>query len=105
MKPCVSVVVPTFNRRAGLERLLRALAIQTYPADLFEVVVVDDGSTDGTYAHLRRLVLPFTSRYYRQRNQGPAAARNLGVHHARGRLLVFLDDDVAPVRSLLAEYV
>jgi len=105
MKPLVSVVVPTFNRRAGVERLLRALATQTYPADLFEAVVVDDGSNDGTSELLDSLSLPFTLRIFRQPNQGPAAARNLGVRHASGRLIVFLDDDVAPVPSLITEYV
>jgi glycosyltransferase involved in cell wall biosynthesis len=103
--PRVSVVVPTFNRRASLQRLLIALAAQTYPVDGFEVVVVDDGSTDGTAELLERLAMPYPRRVLRQANGGPALARNRGVDAARGELIVFLDDDVEPLPELLAEHV
>jgi GT2 family glycosyltransferase len=101
----VSVVVPTFNRRASLQRLLEALAQQTYPPERFEVVVVDDGSTDGTAEQARSLGLPYTLKMLRQSNQGPAQARNLGVAEARGALVVFLDDDVVPRPHLIAAHV
>ncbi|MBI4493137.1 MAG: glycosyltransferase [Chloroflexi bacterium] len=104
MEPFVSVVVPTFNRRASLRRLLEALAAQTYPAAHFEVVVVDDGSTDGTVEWLQGLALPYGLRLLRQPHQGPAQARNLGVMHARGALVLFLDDDVVPVPDLIAAH-
>jgi GT2 family glycosyltransferase len=100
----ITVVVASYNRRAGLERLLRALAEQTYPADRFEVVVVDDGSTDGTTELLRSIAVPYALRSFSQANNGPAAARNLGVEHARGSLIVFLDDDVVPVPRLLVAH-
>jgi glycosyltransferase involved in cell wall biosynthesis len=77
--PLVSIVVPSYNRRDGLGRLLDALARQTYPLDGFEVVVVDDGSTDGTAEYLAALRPAFPFRFLQQANQGPAAARNLGV--------------------------
>lgn len=105
VKPFVSVVAPTFNRRESLLRLLAGLARQTYPADQFEVVVVDDGSTDGTAGRLRTLTLPYRLTVLTQSNQGPAVARNLGVERARGALIVFLDDDVAPSPGVLAEHV
>jgi GT2 family glycosyltransferase len=100
----ITVVVATYNRRNGLNRLLQALAEQTYPADRFEVVVVDDGSTDGTSALLRSITVPYRLRSLSQTNSGPAAARNLGVERARGALIVFLDDDVVPVPGLLAAH-
>jgi len=103
--PTVSVVVPTYNRRAGLFRLLTALARQSYPASNFEVIVVDDGSTDSTPALLDGHEPPFALVAVTQPNRGPAAARNRGVEHARGRLLVFLDDDVEPHPDLLAAHV
>lgn len=103
--PVVSVVVPTYNRRAGLERLLLALGRQTYPADHFEVVVVNDGSQDGTDALLREIVTPYRLRPLGQANAGPAAARNAGLEHGNGRLIVFLDDDVVPVPELLEAHV
>jgi glycosyltransferase involved in cell wall biosynthesis len=105
MEPYVSVVVPTFNRCASLIRMLEALVDQTYPADQFEVVVVDDGSTDGTAERLDALVAPYRLTVLRQPNMGPAVARNLGVERARGSLIVFLDDDVVALPHLLAEHV
>jgi glycosyltransferase involved in cell wall biosynthesis len=98
-------VVPTFNRRESLRRLLDALAAQTYPAADFEVIVVDDGSTDGTNQMLEQLRPPYRLRTLWQANAGPALARNRGVASARGALIVFLDDDVEPLPELLAEHV
>jgi glycosyltransferase involved in cell wall biosynthesis len=103
--PFVSVVVPTYNRRASLQRLLEALGRQTYPADRFEVVVVDDGSTDGTAEMVRRLTLPYALRLLQPGHGGPSRARNLGVEAAGGTLVVFVDDDVVPVSALIAEHV
>jgi glycosyltransferase involved in cell wall biosynthesis len=106
MEPYVSVVVPTFNRRAGVCRLLLALGRQTYPATRFEVVVVDDGSTDGTPEAIRRLDVPYALTFRRQPvNGGPAVARNAGVAQARGPLILFLDDDVVPPPDLIAVHV
>jgi hypothetical protein len=88
-EPLVSVVVPTYDRAALVgEAIASALA---QDIDDLEVVVVDDGSTDGT----REVVSRFDSRvrYLRQRNRGAAAARNLGVAAARGRYVAFLDSD------------
>jgi glycosyltransferase involved in cell wall biosynthesis len=88
-----SVVIPTYNRRESLLETLATLAQQSYPFDRFEVIVVDDGSTDGTEAVARESI-PFTLRYIRQLNQGSAAARNTGAQHSHGRILIFIDDDV-----------
>lgn len=88
-----SVVIPTFNRRESLLSTLASLAGQFFPADQFEVIVVDDGSTDGT-SEIERDRYPFKLRILRQPNQGSAAARNAGALEARGRLLIFLDDDM-----------
>lgn len=70
----------------------------------FEVVVVVDGDDGETAAALRALELPFPLRVLEQRHQGAAAARNAGAAAARGRFLLFLDDDMAPDRALLAEH-
>ena len=103
--PDVSIVVATYNRCAGLARLLRALDEQTYPASQFEVVVVDDGSSDATPELLRTVDVPYALRSYAQSNSGPAAARNLGVAQARGSLILFLDDDIVPAPGLVAAHV
>lgn len=94
MQPQVSVIIPTYNRRAVLEKALLALADQTLPADGYEVIVVDDGSTDGTGDMIRRLLVPYTLVYRRQERKGPAAARNHGLRLARAEMIVFIDSDI-----------
>ncbi|MBV8719655.1 MAG: glycosyltransferase [Chloroflexi bacterium] len=104
-EPFISVVVPTYNRRTSLQRLLEALDRQTYPVSRFEVIVVDDGSGDGTPDFVRGWPAAYRLRVLQQEHAGPAAARNRGVGAANGELIVFLDDDVAPVAALLQQHV
>lgn len=101
----VSVVIPTFNRRVRLARVLAALNEQTVAPDTFEVIVVDDGSTDGTSEWLGNQRYRYDLRPQRQTNAGPATARNTGVLNASGTLLLFLDDDVVPVPDLVKEHL
>jgi len=104
--PLVSVVVPTFNRSEGLRRVLTAFE-QQRPDDLpFEVVVVDDGSEDGTSELLaswrsRR----FPLRFARQLNGGPARARNRALEVASGEIVLFGGDDIEPHPLLVSEHV
>ena len=88
-QPTVTVVIPTWNREDLLPRALTSVARQTRPPE--EVLVVDDGSTDGTEGMIRRQ-FPGV-RYLRQENRGVAAARNRGIEVARGDWLAFLDSD------------
>jgi glycosyltransferase involved in cell wall biosynthesis len=85
----VSVVIPTYNRRALVEEAIRSALDQT--AGAAEVVVIDDGSTDGTAEALRSFAGPI--RVLHQPNRGVASARNLGIREARGELIAFLDSD------------
>jgi glycosyltransferase involved in cell wall biosynthesis len=103
--PMVSVVVPTYNRLPRLRRVLAALDDQTYPSDQFEVIVVSDGSTDGTDEFLATAQRRYDLRSIRQANQGPAVARNQGVAAARAPLVLFVDDDVVATPRLLEEHV
>jgi glycosyltransferase involved in cell wall biosynthesis len=86
--PTVSVIIPTYNRRDLVQRAIQSVLNQTYRD--FEIVVVDDGSTDNT-----REVVEGRDRvrYLRQTNAGPASARNLGIRQAQGKLIAFLDSD------------
>ena len=91
-QPEVSIIIPTFNRRAAVTRLLTSLGQQTHGR--FEVILVDDGSTDETPS-LATGPHPFPLTYLRQANQGPTAARNRGAAVAQGEVLIFVDDDMA----------
>jgi glycosyltransferase involved in cell wall biosynthesis len=86
--PLVSVVIPCYNHGRYLPEALASVWTQDYPA--VEIIVVDDGSTDDTRAVAQRYA---SVRYYYQPNQGPSAARNMGIAHSRGEYLVFLDAD------------
>lgn len=101
----LSVVIPTYNRRERLSRVLTALERQTTPTAEFEVVVVDDGSSDGTAAWLEQRTCPYQLRVLRQSNGGPARARNAGVALADGEIVLFIDDDVEPVPELISEHL
>jgi glycosyltransferase involved in cell wall biosynthesis len=91
--PTLSVIIPTYNRKVLLREALKSLTRQTYPQDRIEVIVVDDGSTDGT-AGIAAEAFSFSLRYFSQSNQGDAAARNLGARQSQADILVFLDDDI-----------
>lgn len=94
-----SVVIPTYNRRPILEKCLRALEDQQYDTANYEVVVVDDGSTDGTVEWLQDNAAFPHVKLFTQEHMGPSAARNLGVERAIGDWIVFIDSDlvVTPV--------
>lgn len=103
--PQVSVVVPTFNRLGRLRHVIAALEAQTFARDEYEIVVVSDGSSDGTDDYLEGLQSRANVRCFSQANRGPAAARNFGVEKARGEFVAFIDDDVVAQPNLLAEHM
>jgi GT2 family glycosyltransferase len=92
----ISVVMPTHNKQAMLRRTLESLEGQDLPGDECDVVVVDDGSTDGTPEFLASYRPSYRLQCVRQEaNRGRAAARNRGIARAGGGLVVFLDDDMS----------
>jgi len=101
--PRFSVVIPTYQRRYLVLRALEALADQEFDGE-FEVVVVVDGSTDGTADGLRSLETFQALTVIEQPNRGLSYARNRGAAEAKGELLLFLDDDMEADRRLLAEH-
>ena len=97
MGSLVSVVIPVFNGERFLREAVQSVLDQKYSP--LEIIVVDDGSADGTATVARSL--PETVRYLHQTNQGPAAARNRGIEHAQGDLIAFADaDDLWPPGKL-----
>ena len=106
MDTYLSIIIATYNRKAKLFNCLHSLREQTFEGT-YEVLVIDDGATDGTEEMVKSIItdLPYKLVYLRQQNKGPAAARNFGVKHASGRLCLFLDDDMVASKGLLKEHV
>jgi glycosyltransferase involved in cell wall biosynthesis len=100
-----SVIIPTFERRAALERALRGFAVQTAPADSFELIVALDGGRDDSGEMLARAETPFPLRVARPERKGRAAARNAALALAAGTTTILLDDDMEPSRELVAKHL
>lgn len=92
-EPIVSVITPTFNRAGYLHHAIESVLAQT--VDRFELLVVDDGSTDDTPELMERYSSDSRIRYFQQPNQGQSVARNRGIKEARGDFICFLDSDNA----------
>lgn len=99
--PALSAVVCTYDRADLLRLTLESLCRQTLRRDAFEVVLVDDGSTDHTREVARSFESRLPLRYSHQRNAGLASARNHGLFCARGEIVLFLDDDDVADHGLL----
>lgn len=103
--PELSVIVPSYNRRDLLRRCLEALETQTAPSESFEVIVADDGSTDGTAEMVASLEAPFRLRHLGLVNGGQPSALNAGIEAAEGRACLFLDDDTIASPELVATHL
>lgn len=100
-EPRVSVIIPVFNREAFIGRAVESLLAQTFRD--YEIIVVDDGSTDGTQHVLNSFGDKL--KVFSQSNRGPYTARNLGLQHARGEYIAFLDSDDTWLPERLTEQV
>ena len=96
-----SVIVPAYNAGKTIGDCLGALTHQSLVPAVYEVIVVDDGSKDGT----AEVVKTFPVRYFRQANRGPAAARNHGAREAHGEIILFTDSDCVPSAEWIAEMI
>ena len=103
----ISVIIPTFNRIDLLIRVLKALEKQSVNLDLFEVIVVDDGSTDKTEFAVMLFLknTPLKLRYYYQKNKKQGAARNLGIRKAHRPILLFVGDDILPDKNFIENHI
>ncbi len=103
----LSVIIPTYNRKNILKKCLNALFGQTYPGFEFEIIVIDDGSTDGTESIVKEIMekSPVGLKYFKQENKGPAAARNAGIKNANGKIILFIGDDIISSPTLIEEHI
>ena len=104
----ISIVIPTYNRKPILEKCLYALEKQRFTdskVNTYEIVLVDDGSTDGTLEWLNKNTNDFPHVHcFVQNHLGPASARNLGIEKAKGDIIIFIDSDLVVTKSFLQSH-
>lgn len=105
--PEISVVIPTYNRAETLRKTLTAYDRQSIKPSAFEVIIVDDGSSDNTAALVQDCQnrVSYVLRYFHQRNQGPGMARNAAFKAARSPLILITGDDIIPHEDLLLRHI
>jgi GT2 family glycosyltransferase len=105
MTPRISIVICTHNRAELLRGTLQALSTQDVSPDEYEIIVVDDGSTDRTSEVVGGMSSPASIHYLNREHRGRSAARNLGIREAAGDLVLFVDDDTLAPTSFLSEHL
>lgn len=100
--PFFSVIIPTFNRKEHLAKAIESLENQTYKD--FELVIADDGSSDGTEEFVKKLKSNLEIKHYWHQNAGRSAARNMGLRNATGKIVLFMDDHCYADARLLEEH-
>jgi glycosyltransferase involved in cell wall biosynthesis len=105
-RPFISVIIPTYNRSARLRATVESFVAQRYPADRFEIILVDNSSTDDTPNEIRRLAAEFSSlRHMLESRRGAHWARNAGATVSLGEILYFTDDDMISDPDLLSKII
>jgi glycosyltransferase involved in cell wall biosynthesis len=101
-----TVVISTYNRADALPATLEALGRQDLPPNQYEVLVIDDGSSDDTAVVLEKISAPYELRVYRlPTNKGVSAGRNVGLRNARGRFIITMSDDLIVPRDFISMHV
>ncbi len=103
--PFFSIIIPTYNRKGVLRKCLNALFNQSIDSSNYEVIVIDDGSSDGTEEMLSAFCGNSNFKYIRQENKGPSVARNTGAKAASSSLILFIDDDVIASQGLVKAHL
>jgi len=102
----VSVIIPTYNQKEILAKTLDYLILQDYPKERYEIIVVDDGSSDATQEMVKsKMGSKVGLRYFYQKKRGPHLARNLGIDKARGEIIIFVDSDIFTPPNFISEHV
>lgn len=101
----ISVIIPTHNRREILKKSIESFYDQSFAKEDFELVVIDDHSSDGTEEMIASLSPPFALVYDKSDKRGPARARNIGIQKAQGEIILFIDSDIVAHADLLKEHM
>lgn len=102
--PLVSIVIPTYNRKDKLVRLIKTILESDYPKDKLEIIVVDDASTDNTYNYVKRL-FPQIKVIRNEKERLLAESRNTGIRASHGKYIFLIDDDNVVDKSTIKELV
>jgi len=102
MNPKISVVIPAYNAEKTIEDTIKALLNQDYPKKGYEILIVNDGSTDSTREKIKKFKIV---KLFEQKHKGPAAARNLGVKHSKGDIILFTDADCIPAKNWIKNMI
>ena len=106
LSPYLSVIIPTYNRLEKLEKCLNALKKQSLSQDSFEVIAVDDGSTDDTPHFLKSCSEQWPNlRFLTQKNSGQGVARNKAIQQAQGQIILFIGDDIYGTPEFLEKHI
>lgn len=102
----VSIIIPSYNRKEILKEALKALFNQSYSKDKYEIIVIDDGSTDGTEEMMKSLSSPCRLKYFKNRERmGTPKTRNRGIKKAEGEFIIFTDSDVIALPDFIKQHL
>ncbi len=102
----LSVIIPAYNRKDTLKECILSLINQDYPQERYEIIVVDDGSSDGTSTMMGSLVQRYPSiRYIQRSHKGPASTRNAGIKESIGTIIAFTDNDCIPASDWIRNII
>lgn len=101
----ISIIIPTFNKLPRLKLTITSLLCQKISKEKYEVIFINDGSTDDTDAYFMSSNFQFNYQYYKVNNVGRAAARNIGIRHSKFDLLLFIDDDLILSPNFIQEHL
>jgi glycosyltransferase involved in cell wall biosynthesis len=104
----VSVIIPAYNASSTIDRLITGLLNQNYNLNKFEVIIINDGSTDDTLVKIKQNIIENPNlilRLYSCQNGGQGIARNIGIKHAKGRIIAFTDADCIPTKNWIKNIV
>jgi glycosyltransferase involved in cell wall biosynthesis len=102
----ISVIIPTHNRKEILEKTLNSFNNQIGDIKRFEIIIIDDGSNDNTSSHFKNhFQSKYSLRIFSQNNKGPAAARNLGIKKAKGKIVLIINDDTIPSPQMINKHL